>query len=94
MPLAPCLILCPVYSFPSREILRGAKVVVFPEGRLVKDRRVIDPHGQGHRFIHVPPEKDVSSPARNACAYPDTFKAEVGGQDEMANGTGRHWAKV
>ncbi len=31
--------------FLAKEILRGRKVVVFPEGGMVKDRRVLDPRG-------------------------------------------------
>jgi len=31
--------------FLATEILKGRKVVVFPEGGMVKDRRVVDPHG-------------------------------------------------
>lgn len=31
--------------FLAREILRGRKVVVFPEGGMVKDKRVLDPRG-------------------------------------------------
>jgi esterase/lipase len=32
-------------SFLAAEILRGRKVVIFPEGGMVKDRRVLDDHG-------------------------------------------------
>lgn len=32
-------------AFLAAEILRGRKVVVFPEGGMVKDRRVLDPRG-------------------------------------------------
>ncbi len=32
-------------SFLAEEILRGRKIVVFPEGGMVKDRRVLDPRG-------------------------------------------------
>jgi 1-acyl-sn-glycerol-3-phosphate acyltransferase len=32
--------------FLAREILKGRKVIVFPEGGMVKDRRVIDPDGE------------------------------------------------
>ncbi|MDX1432895.1 MAG: alpha/beta fold hydrolase [Gammaproteobacteria bacterium] len=32
--------------FLATEILKGRKVVVFPEGGMVKDRRVLDPHGK------------------------------------------------
>jgi esterase/lipase len=32
--------------FLAAEILRGRKVVIFPEGGMVKDRRVLDEHGQ------------------------------------------------
>ena len=31
--------------FLAKEILRGRKVMVFPEGGMVKDKRVLDPHG-------------------------------------------------
>ncbi|MFQ5765147.1 MAG: 1-acyl-sn-glycerol-3-phosphate acyltransferase, partial [Rhodospirillales bacterium] len=32
--------------FLAAEILRGRKVIVFPEGGMVKDRRVVDEHGE------------------------------------------------
>ena len=32
--------------FLAAEVLRGRKIIVFPEGGMVKDRRVVDQHGQ------------------------------------------------
>ena len=34
-----------LFAFLSREIFRGRKVIVFPEGGMVKDRRVVDEYG-------------------------------------------------
>ena len=65
--------------FLAGEILRGSKVVVFPEGGMVKDRRVIDPHGQGlsvYSRTAGERRKHHSGPAVLALIL-DTFKAEV-----------------
>ena len=65
--------------FLAGEILRGAKVVVFPEGGMVKDRRVVDPHGQGltvYSRTAGERRKHHSGPAVLALIL-DTFKAEV-----------------
>ena len=35
-----------LFPFLAREILHGRKLVVFPEGGMVKDKRVVDHHGQ------------------------------------------------
>ncbi|MDX1515049.1 MAG: alpha/beta hydrolase, partial [Gammaproteobacteria bacterium] len=35
-----------LFAFLTREIFRGRKVIVFPEGGMVKDRRVIDEAGE------------------------------------------------
>lgn len=39
--------------FLASEILRGRKVVIFPEGGMVKDRRVLDEYGQFNIFSGV-----------------------------------------
>lgn len=39
-----------LFSILAEQILRGRKVVIFPEGEMVKDRRVLDL--QGHYSIH------------------------------------------
>lgn len=39
--------------FLAAEILRGRKVVIFPEGGMIKDRRVMDESGRFRIFSHV-----------------------------------------
>jgi esterase/lipase len=39
--------------FLAAEILRGRKVVIFPEGGMIKDKRVVDEHGQFNMFSSV-----------------------------------------
>lgn len=33
-------------AFLARDILRGKKIIIFPEGGMVKDRRIMDEHGE------------------------------------------------
>lgn len=39
-----------LFPFLAKEILHGRKLIVFPEGGMVKDKRVIDQHGQYNIF--------------------------------------------
>jgi esterase/lipase len=39
-----------LFSFLAKEILHGRKLIIFPEGGMVKDKQVIDQHGQYNIF--------------------------------------------
>lgn len=39
-----------LFPFLAREILHGRKLIVFPEGGMVKDKQVVDQHGQYNIF--------------------------------------------
>ncbi len=46
-----------ILPFLAEEILRGRKVIIFPEGGMVKDRRVIDRKGQFHIYSRTAHER-------------------------------------
>ena len=62
----------------AASILRGRKVIVFPEGGIVKDRRVLDDHGRYAIYSRTADtrRKHHSGPAVLALVL-DAFKAEV-----------------
>ncbi|MFT4607464.1 MAG: hypothetical protein ACI8ZV_001144, partial [Chitinophagales bacterium] len=39
-----------LFPFLAKEVLHGRKLIIFPEGGMVKDRQVIDQHGQYNIF--------------------------------------------
>ena len=53
-------------AFLAAEILRGRKVIVFPEGGMIKDRRVVD--DQGEVSIYSPSERAQRKHHRGAAA--------------------------
>jgi esterase/lipase len=67
-----------LFPFLAREILHGHKLVVFPEGGMVKDKRVIDQHGQYNIFSRTANErrKHHRGPAVIALAI-DAFKTAL-----------------
>jgi esterase/lipase len=42
-----------LFALLAGQILRGRKVIIFPEGEMVKDRRVIDKHGEYSIFSRI-----------------------------------------
>ncbi len=64
--------------FLAAEVLRGRKVIVFPEGGMVKDRRVLDKHGKYSVYSRVSRErrKHHTGPAVLGLAL-DLFKRAV-----------------
>ena len=67
-----------LFPFLAREILHGRKLVVFPEGGMVKDKRVIDHKGQYSVFSRTANErrKHHRGPAVIALAL-DAFKTAL-----------------
>ena len=67
-----------LFPFLAREILHGRKLVVFPEGGMVKDKRVIDHKGQYSIFSRTANErrKHHRGPAVIALAL-DAFKTAL-----------------
>lgn len=62
--------------FLAEEVLRGRKIIAFPEGGMVKDRRVIDEHGEFSVYSRLARERRKHhSGAAVLALYLDAFKA-------------------
>ena len=70
--------------FLAVEILKGRKLVIFPEGGMVKDRRVVDRHGEYGAYSRTAGERRKHHTGAAALAVIlDAFKAEVLHADRM-----------
>ena len=67
-----------LFALLAEQILRGRKVIIFPEGGMVKDRRVIDKHGHYSIFSRITGNrrKHHTGPAVLSQGV-ETFKAAI-----------------
>jgi len=79
-----------LFPFLARELLHGRKLIIFPEGGMVKDKRVIDEHGKFNIFsvIANARRKHHRGAAVIALAL-DTFKTAI-----LSDYSKGHYAKV
>ena len=67
-----------LFSFLAREILHGRKLVVFPEGGMVKDKRVVDQKGEFSIFSRTANERRKHHRGSAVIALAvDTFKTAL-----------------
>jgi len=53
-----------LFPLLAAQVLRGRKVIIFPEGGMVKDRRVMDNQGHYNIYSRIPVKDANNTPAR------------------------------